>query len=132
MKNTLYKQMYSEYQKGFSLGEVGKMFGMTRQSVYSGFKCRNFVLRKKKQLPFQTFNGERFTKRNHGYLARTDGDRELMHRVVWQFYNGKIPAQHDVHHKNHNKEDNRIENLELLSKSEHARLYATGHNQHTK
>ena len=74
--------MYEEYLKGHSLEDVGKMFGMTRQSVYSGFKLRKYKLRVKKLLPFQTFNSIHFTLANHGYYRRTDGDRQLMHIYV--------------------------------------------------
>ena len=132
MKNQLYETMYKYYQQGYSLEQVGKMEGMTRQSVYSGFKRREYKLREKKELPYQTFNGSKFTKRNHGYLAKTDGDRELMHRIVWENHRGSIPKGYDIHHKNHNKTDNQIENLELYTKSEHAKLFATGNNQHGK
>jgi len=132
MKNILYEKMYRYYQKGYSLAEVGKMEGMTRQSVHQGFKIRGYKLREKKELPYQIFNGLKFTKRNHGYFSQTDGERELMHRIVWEFYKGKIPPGYDIHHKNHNKSDNRIGNLELYSKSDHAKLFATGNNQHTK
>ena len=132
MKNELYKEMYSQYLKGYSLSELGKMFGMTRQSVYSGFNRREFQMRTKKELPFQSFNSKRFTKKNNGYLAKTDGSRDLMHRVVWEFYNGVIPSGHDIHHINKNKEDNRIENLELYTKSEHASKFSSGNNQYKK
>lgn len=132
MKNTLYAQMYEHYKNGFSLEDIGKMEGMTRQSVFIGFKRRGYKLRTKKDLPYQTINGVRFTKRNNGYLGRTDGNRELMHRYVWKLYNGDIPKGWDIHHKNHDRTDNRIENLELYEKSEHARKFNTGRNQFSK
>ena len=132
MKHEKYARMYRQYLEGFSLEQVGRMEGMTRQSVYAGFRVRNYELRKKRRLPYQTFNGVKFTPRNHGYLARTDGDRKLMHRYVWEYYNGAIPAGYDIHHVNHDRQDNRIENLELYTKSEHARMFATGNNQHGK
>jgi len=44
MKNSLYEEMYKQYQIGYSLSEVGKMFEMTRQSVYSWFLCRWYLM----------------------------------------------------------------------------------------
>lgn len=132
MKNKKYQEMYAEYKKGFSLEQVGKMFGITRQSVYIGFKRRNYKLRKPRQLPYQYFDGKKFTLRNHGYYGLTRGKRTLMHRYVWEYHNGKIPKGHDLHHKDHNKTNNKIENLELYSKAEHARKFATGNNQYGK
>ena len=131
-KDKQYDKMYSEYCGGLSLEEVGKLFCMTRQSVYTGFKRRGFELRTQKKLEFLYFNGNKYTLRNHGYYACTNGNRNLMHRDVWEHYNGKIQNGYDVHHKNHDKSDNRIKNLEMLRKDEHARMYATGHNQYTK
>lgn len=124
--------MYQEYLKGRSLQDVGKMYGCTRQSVYEGFRCRGFKLRVKKILPFLTFNNEKYTLRNNGYYGKTYGDRELMHRAVWKFHRGEIPKGWDIHHVNHDKTDNRIINLELYEKSEHARKFSTGRNQYSK
>lgn len=124
--------MYEQYVEGFSLEQVGKMFGVTRQSVYAMFKCRGFEMREKKKLPFLTFNGKKYTLRNNGYYGSTDGKRTMMHRDIWKFHNGNIPIGFDIHHKNHDKTDNSIENLELIKKDEHSRKYNTGKNQYSK
>ncbi len=134
MKDEKANKMYEEYQKGFSLSEVGKMFGVTRQSVFCMFKSkrRNFKLRGKISLPYQYFNNIKFTPQSNGYYRKSHGDRKLMHRYVWEFYNVKIPLKYDIHHKDRNRANNKIENLELMKKSEHSRKYATGNNQYTK
>lgn len=119
------RAMYQNYQSGMSLAEVGRKWAVTRQSVHSSFSRRRLPLRQRQLLLSAEFNGVKFTMRNTGYLGRTDGNRELMHRYVWRYHNGDIPPGYDIHHRNHNRTDNRIENLELLSKSEHARRYAT-------
>lgn len=64
-----------------------------------------------------------------GYMnvrAMIDGKRmtALSHRLVWLHLNGPIPEGMTINHKNGNKTDNRIENLELATDSEQM-LHAT-------
>lgn len=47
----------------------------------------------------------------------------LEHRVVAHDTWGPIPAGFHVHHKNHDRTDNRPENLEVVSPSEHGRRH---------
>lgn len=49
---------------------------------------------------------------NRKYLIR-------LHRYVWEKINGKIPEGYQIHHKDHNRLNNNISNLELISRSEH-------------
>lgn len=54
--------------------------------------------------------------KRHGYV--------LEHRmIVWDAGLLTDPTD-NVHHKNHDKQDNRIENLEVMSKREHHRHHA--------
>jgi hypothetical protein len=57
---------------------------------------------------------------------KTKNNYVLLHRIVMENLLGRILNTNEVvHHKNENKKDNRGENLELLSKTEHAALHAT-------
>ena len=46
------------------------------------------------------------------------------HQLVWEAANGPVPKGYDIHHINGNHRDNRIENLEILTRSEHLKLHA--------
>jgi hypothetical protein len=45
--------------------------------------------------------------------------QQLEHRWVWEQANGPIPDGYEVHHRNHDATDNRLDNLQLLSIAEH-------------
>ena len=123
-------EMYALYQSGYSLAKVGEAFGVTRQTVYMMFTRRNLKLRGKPEpLPFVTFNGDRYTLRNTGYYGRTDGQRTLLHRDMYEHANGEIPDGYDIHHIDRDKTNNTLENFELISKSNHASQHNTGCNQ---
>ncbi|MCL2793577.1 MAG: HNH endonuclease [Spirochaetaceae bacterium] len=121
------------YNSGLSHAKIAKIMGVTRQSIHS-MCCKQLEYKPRKRMPAdcQYFNGIKYTKRANGYYLSTKGKRKLMHRDVWEFYNGKIPDNHDVHHVDRDKGNNKIDNLKLLAKDEHARLFATGKNQYTK
>jgi hypothetical protein len=45
------------------------------------------------------------------------------HRYIWELYNGKIPEGYVIHHKDRNKLNNSIDNLQLMTESEHSILH---------
>lgn len=60
------------------------------------------------------------TQRKDGYIQVVhEGKRVGQHRVVWQEAHGPIPTGYHVHHINHVRNDNRLENLELVRNTEH-------------
>lgn len=63
-------------------------------------------------------------KKTGYYLSGVvSGRRVRLHRYVWEKYNGKIPKGYDIHHIDHNKDNNEINNLELISSRTHKKLH---------
>ena len=48
---------------------------------------------------------------------------KMLHNIIWEEHNGIIPDGFFIHHKNGDKKDNRIENLELTTRAEHCKLH---------
>lgn len=66
-------------------------------------------------------------------LICTDGGRKDLHRYIWEEQNGKIPEGYVVHHKDRNRFNNKIENLEIMKLGKHGVLHNTGlHNKHSQ
>ncbi|HUV64222.1 MAG TPA: HNH endonuclease [Sedimentisphaerales bacterium] len=118
------ERMYELYRQGFSLAQIGTAFGVSRQTVYKRFARRSYQMRAAEPLPFIMHNGHKYTRRVNGYYARTNGQRDFLHRVIWQQANGPIPEGCDVHHIDEDKTNNALENLGVLPKAEHTRLHA--------
>lgn len=72
---------------------------------------------------------DRFDRYSYGQLQKgyyrisIDSKIYEVHRLVWETFVGPIEDGYVIHHKNHIKADNRLENLELLSEDEHRKLH---------
>lgn len=59
---------------------------------------------------------------NNGYLmVQYNYKPYLLHRLIWEYFNGPIPEGWEVDHINHVKDDNRIENLRIVTRKENCK-----------
>jgi hypothetical protein len=60
-----------------------------------------------------------------GYLrGLVDGRHQLAHVVEWERHNGPVPDGFHLHHINGDKQDNRIENRQLVDPTTHKRIHS--------
>jgi endogenous inhibitor of DNA gyrase (YacG/DUF329 family) len=71
----------------------------------------------------QSFNGLNFCRDDSTGYYLNSTIRERMHRYVWEFYNGPIPAGFEIHHINGDKSNNDISNLQLMTNADHMSLH---------
>lgn len=63
------------------------------------------------------YAGVKWHPRQDGYYQNKN--RGLLHRFMWEQERGPIPDGMQVHHVNHDKRDNRVENFVLVTPGEH-------------
>lgn len=72
-----------------------------------------------------TFEGFGVWYDNKGYPTIWINNKNIkLHIYVWERINGENPKGYDLHHIDFNKANYNINNLELLSKSDHHKIHA--------
>ena len=84
-------------------------------------KCSHIYRRKHKPIMY----------RDHCFTLNPDGyyrNKKLgiLHRIIWKEHYGEIPPNNIIHHKDRNKENNDIDNLELIEWGKHTSYHNTG------
>src|SRR5262245_44039182 len=63
------------------------------------------------------------SRNTNGYSLFKIGRKKYReHRLVWIYHHGPVPKDMHIHHINGRKGDNRIENLECVTATEHRKL----------
>lgn len=120
----------THYRKALYKGE----FGRPKCSIegcenfeYSKGICRAHYKRQRRYgnplSGYRTRGSGNFTPDGY-YRVSIDGRRQLHHRYLMEQHLGRklLPTEH-VHHKNENKLDNRLENLELVDIVAHQHIH---------
>lgn len=78
---------------------------------------------------FIEYDGKRFYEDKKGYwlgyrIGQDGKQRRIrLHTYVWEKYNGPVPDGYDIHHIDHDRSNNNIENLIAMPESEHHKLH---------
>ena len=121
----------ARYEDGESIEPIARDLGITRQALWSRFKRVGFALRLQKRYGadnhFYQGGGRKIDER--GYVrVYVDGKWIREHRLVMGRILGRqLDTEELVHHRNGQKDDNRPENLELISQGSHLSLHKSGH-----
>ena len=68
----------------------------------------------------QKFDGVIYPINGAGHFAKSYNP---IHREVWKYYFGEIPEGYEIHHVDDDKSNNKPENLQCLTKTEHRKLH---------
>lgn len=71
------------------------------------------------------FDGLSFRRdKKTGYYLNAKTHKRL-HVYVWEHFNGAIPKGYEIHHKDFDKKNNEIENLQMLTSKEHHEIHGS-------
>lgn len=105
-----------------------KQFKVYKYRLNTAFTCSDKCRQARHSVPMKKHYDKKGRNGWTGYNGYRyifiDGKMVLEHRyVVENHFKIKLTGQQNVHHINHNRTDNRIENLEIMSASEHSRMH---------
>jgi len=113
------RKNYIKYRNDFNIESLAKEMGRTK----------NFICRKAKELGFtdisRSYTYNRKTIQGSGYVHIGHHGHE--HRIIMEKKLGrKLKKDEIVHHKDGNRMNNDISNLQVMTKSEHTKHHQTG------
>ena len=106
---------FKKGRKPWNIGTKGST-GRNKTSFEKGISPHNKV-------PIGTITirtNKRGKEAKRRYIKTAEPNKwELLAKYTWQKHNGELPKGMLIHHKNRNKMDDKIENLQIMTRKEH-------------
>ena len=65
--------------------------------------------------------------------SKENNYNKMLHRLIWEDWYGKpIPKGYFIHHLNHQKDDNRIQNLQCVESKSHRKYHSSNPSKETR
>lgn len=107
------KQMF---EHGATLKEVAVFLGVSIPTAHSIKLGKTWVGDARYRMVKPRF--DRYMYLHVDFVCGGKYDRRRVHRVIWEAFNGPILGRLEVNHKDLNRANNRLDNLELLTHRE--------------
>lgn len=92
--------------------------GITKEFIYDQYQYESGQLYKTGYLYAGHGSVGWYDKESGYYRLQIGREYWMLHRLIWIYHYGEIPVGMTVDHKDHDKTNNRIENLRLATRSE--------------
>ena len=125
------KEVIKLYQSGLDLEDIGQIIGVSSTTIGRALKRERIKTRpskgnywgeKKRGKEYLSVDG-RYYIRNYRKYGRTRSTTKRATVVMEEYLGKKVPIGYSIHHKDGNNINDVIENLELMTHSEHMRLH---------
>lgn len=115
------------YEDAYLINTAGDIKGLTRKTQQAGNLVPQYYVYRKRKIPKEDFWKYHDYKRVILWDTRLKkGINHYVHRLVWESFKGEIPDGMQINHLNEIKDDNRLENLNLVTPKENIN-YGTAH-----
>ena len=132
-KEELRKSQYDNPEVKLAWREANlRRYAENPQLRYSITRKAHEAVIKKSLEKFKANPTKKISKRGYMMIYIPQKGWKKEHHYIWENYNDPVHNGFILHHINHNKLDNRIENLQLMTISEHHSYHTTLINNQNK